>query len=637
MDDTFLVGMRFTGGESALLAERLRELPGVAGGRVRARGWGELEMRIAWHGVPAAMRLAAGCRAAASFTSYPPDLPHPSGGVEADVRISALERGELRPAYRDAWAMQHQRDGLAWAMARRGALLRHPTGSGKTWTATAWITSHSADRAAVIVTRASTRLQYARELERFTALLPFVLKPATEIRKKDRWRTLEEYLTWADDANQRPVVIGGWEAMPDWVDALLPLLASWPEVREPAGIHPEARGLLVLDESQKGKSKDRWGVVQMPDPSDPGFAAAEQDVIARRGKVIPDRDVPGAMIGLVPAGNVAEAMSRLSKAAGYRLATTATPVDDRVRDLWAQLDLLEPWGWGSFTTYAKRYCDAKPGAYGGLDASGSSNEDELRERLNMVMHSVSSAEVKKHLPAKRRQTWYIPPSEQVRPTGGWERILKAAERAGPINLLETRLSMAASAKRSAVISRIKEYMVEGAKVVVFTARREDCDELAERLRGLSGPGAPAKVWSGHGGDSQDDRLAMKDAYVRHPGPCVLVGTGQAWGTGIDGLQCTDVAIFALLPYTPGQLDQWEGRFTRLGQDRPVTILFPIAEGTADDHLADILLSKLPAVEALVGIDALEGAEKALSGRVDDPEAFASGILAALAAARDEGL
>ena len=130
---------------------------------------------------------------------------------------------------------------------------------------------------------------------------------------------------------------------------------------------------------------------------------------------------------------------------------------------------------------------------------------------------------------------------------------------------------------------------------------------------------------------------MKDAYVRHPGPCVLVGTGQAWGTGIDGLQCTDVAIFALLPYTPGQLDQWEGRFTRLGQDRPVTILFPIAEGTADDHLADILLSKLPAVEALVGIDALEGAEKALSGRVDDPEAFAAGILSALAAARDEGL
>lgn len=39
---------------------------------------------------------------------------------------------------------------------------------------------------------------------------------------------------------------------------------------------------------------------------------------------------------------------------------------------------------------------------------------------------------------------------------------------------------------------------------------------------------------------------------------------------------------------------------RLGGKRPVIIQYLIAEGTADVPVADILLSKLPAAEAIVG-------------------------------------
>jgi SNF2 family DNA or RNA helicase len=169
-------------------------------------------------------------------------------------------------------------------------------------------------------------------------------------------------------------------------------------------------------------------------------------------------------------------------------------------------------------------------------------------------------------------------------------------------------------------------MESGHKVVIFTARQRDCDELRDALLKLTGKSAPAKVWSGHGGNDQDERYAMLQAYISHPGPCVLVGTGAAWGTAIDGLQCTDAAIFALLPYTPGDLNQWEGRFTRLGQDRPVTIYYPIAEGTADEHLASILLDKLPAVDSLAPDDSLDGAAEALAGEVTDSETFAAKVL-----------
>ena len=303
--------------------------------------------------------------------------------------------------------------------------------------------------------------------------------------------------------------------------------------------------------------------------------------------------------------------------------------------MWGQLDLLEPYQWGRYRDFAMRHCDATPGIYGGLNDKGASHLPELAERLSWVVHTVSGAEARANLPPKRRQTWYIPQSEQVKPTGGWQNAIKKAQKMGANALLEVRLAMAASAKRRAVLERVGEHIESDHKIVVFTARQRDCDDLQAALLKLKGKKAPKAVWKGHGGDSQKAREQMLAEYMAHPGGCVLVGTGAAWGTAIDGLQCTDAAIFAMLPYTPGDLDQWEGRFTRHGQDRPVIIYYPIAEGTADEHLASILLDKLPAVDALAPSDSLDGADKALAGREDDPEAFAQGILDCLSHEGDD--
>jgi hypothetical protein len=64
--------------------------------------------------------------------------------------------------------------------------------------------------------------------------------------------------------------------------------------------------------------------------------------------------------------------------------------------------------------------------------------------------------------------------------------------------------------------------------------------------------------------------------MEHPGPCVLVGTGDAFGEAIN-LHDTDAALFVMLPWTPGQVRQWEGRFCRLGQKRPVVVYYVVAE------------------------------------------------------------
>ena len=94
------------------------------------------------------------------------------------------------------------------------------------------------------------------------------------------------------------------------------------------------------------------------------------------------------------------------------------------------------------------------------------------------------------------------------------------------------------------------------------------------------------------------------------------------------MQDTDAAFFVMLPYTPGQLRQWEGRFARLGQKRPVTIYYVIAEGTVDEHIADILVSKLPAVQQIVNDEELAEAQGVIAG-IENTEEIVDSILSKL--------
>jgi len=155
---------------------------------------------------------------------------------------------------------------------------------------------------------------------------------------------------------------------------------------------------------------------------------------------------------------------------------------------------------------------------------------------------------------------------------------------------------------------------------VFTGRREDCDRLAEDVAKAVGPSA--RIYSGHGGITAGVRDGIQQAYMNDSGPAVLVGTGDAWGEGYN-LQDTDLLLIAMLPVTPGAVVQWEGRVARHGQKRPVLIEYLVAEGTVDEHVAEILLKKLPAVEDVARDDSVEGFADQLRGSDAEESILAS--------------
>jgi SNF2 family DNA or RNA helicase len=170
---------------------------------------------------------------------------------------------------------------------------------------------------------------------------------------------------------------------------------------------------------------------------------------------------------------------------------------------------------------------------------------------------------------------------------------------------------------------LEESVENGQKVVVFTGRREDCDKLTAEVTKKFG--SDAAIFSGHGGTPAAVRDGIQQAYMASKGATILIGTGDAWGEGVN-LQDSDLLLIAMLPYTPGQIVQWEGRVARHGQNRPVLIQYLVAEGTVDEHVAGILLDKLPAVENVAGDDSVTGLADQLRG-ADDADAIIDSIFA----------
>lgn len=562
--------------------------------------------------------------------------------------VEAELRKEIKPEFLGDWPKPYQKAAVAKSWRRSGYHLWHATGAGKSFTGFA--TCLSGDGLVIIVTRSASKIQFAREVTRFTGLKTHILRtelqrvervavqgqtywtfyrvkqaqgmPHKEIREAwrqfkethglDKVQGLHEYLEECRSLGVRPVVVVPWETLREHGATLVALRPS----------------SVLFDEAHRGKNHKRYDVELLKDlPADPVAARAQQKEEALRAAQLDGfikEDEEGARMLFTPTVSTASAAAALARASSKVVLTTATPLSNRVRDLWAQLDLAEPNAWGNASSWLKRYADAKPGQYGGMDTSGQSNKEELRTRLTPVIHVVTKAEAQKHVPPLRRVSYYISPEDLDKEAGGSIRELQAAEKRGATAVLEVKLARAASQKRKAVMAVVGEHLRDGLKVCILTARRRDVDDLVKALR-REAPGI--QYWGTSGDDSGDVRQGIVDEYMAHPGPCALIGTGQSLGESLN-LDKTDTAFFVMLPYTPEAILQWEGRYFRNSTTKSVTIYYVIAEGTVDERIASILLEKLPAVGDLANDSSAAGAMNALAGKNENEteEEFAASIL-----------
>lgn len=491
-----------------------------------------------------------------------------------------------------AWSAMLPRQRRAGLYAR-GNIGRHlwwACGAGKTRAAVLWAVL--ARRPTIVVTRGSILDQWDAEFRSNSTIEPHLFVAPVHRRARDESLadyTARTFAAWQADllGNPPPVIVAGWSTLT--VDSAFKELRTWAEAMRNAGHRPA----FVWDESHVAKDFRRQ---QMKGAADGTKRFSELQTTAARA-------------------------AKLSRRGSIRLLLTATPIPDRRRDLWAQLDLANPrsvgdgpWPW------LKKHCGAEQGAFG-WRTDGETNTEELIAFLAPLTDVVTSEELWQELPPCERELVSIPPEEQDAPDQSvrlaMRRALKAlkGKRGQDADALRRAFTFAEAAtrKRSRAVALAVEELRRGGKVLVFTGLRADVQAIADAIQAAV---PEAQGWAADGSTSAVERAEIRRAYQAADGPAFLVGTGAAWGESAN-LHHTTLQIIVSLPWTWGQIRQWEGRVRRLGQPWAVRIVYLSAEGTIDDRVFPLVRDKLRQAANLLPDTQIDAVRTALAGGTDD--------------------
>ncbi|KAM8872272.1 DNA annealing helicase and endonuclease ZRANB3 isoform 1-T2 [Synchiropus picturatus] len=282
---------------------------------------------------------------------------------------------------------------------------------------------------------------------------------------------------------------------------------------------------------------------------------------------------------------------------------TGTPALGRPEELFMQIDALYPKMFGSWTDYAKKYCNAHYRYFGPRrqwDCRGASNLEELHQRLSQIMIRRLKAEVLTQLPPKVRQR--IPfdlPKETAKEAttsfAQWERLMKEMS-SGVVttdnpftevmSLITQMYKQTSIAKAGAVKDYIKMMLeAEQLKFLVFAhhlTMLQACTEAVSE--------AKAGYIRIDGSVPSAERIQLVHQFQNDPETRVAILSIQAAGQGLTFTAASHV-VFAELYWNPGHMKQAEDRAHRIGQTSCVNVHYLIAKGTFDTVMWSLLNRK----------------------------------------------
>jgi SNF2 family DNA or RNA helicase len=331
--------------------------------------------------------------------------------------------------------------------------------------------------------------------------------------------------------------------------------------------------------------------------------------------------------------------------ARFLLLLTATPVENRLQDLYEMISLVAPGLLGTSTQFRSRHTTA------GGDVTTPRNLDELRAKTRQVMVRHRRAEVALRLPQRLAETVLVTPDANERalyteltgrvrtqardaPAGQRLALRSVARLAGSTpaaaaptlaklgwtDLAGRAEAMTDPAKVRLLVQKLDEHVAKGEKVLVFTAFRRTLDAVAASV---SARGIDAAVYHGSLPRSEKER-AIRAFGDEVP---VLLSTESA-GEGRN-LQFCHVMINLDLPWNPMQIEQRLGRLHRIGQTEDVVLTNLVSRGSIEERILHVLETKINMFELVVGeLDMI-------LGRIDEDFDFEQAVFDAFATTEDD--
>jgi hypothetical protein len=314
-----------------------------------------------------------------------------------------------------------------------------------------------------------------------------------------------------------------------------------------------------------------------------------------------------------PTTKAARAVRQLR--AAQKLALTGTPVENRLSELWAILDAVNPGLLGSqqrfrerFGTPIERYAD--PAAAERLRRltqpfvlRRTKADRRLLPDLPDKIEQIAFAQLTREQAALYQQV-----VDQLLHDAAHEEGMR---RRGRVLAALTRLKQVCNhpaqalrdgsrlAGRSGKLNRFDELVTElldvDERALVFTQFREMGDLLQQHVRAHFHIDAPFL----HGGASRGQRDRMVAEFQAGTGPPLLLVSLRAGGTGLNLTAASQVIHYDRW-WNPAVEDQATDRAWRIGQHRTVNVHKLVCEGTVEERIGQVIDDKRLLADAAIG-------------------------------------
>jgi superfamily II DNA or RNA helicase len=371
-----------------------------------------------------------------------------------------------------------------------------------------------------------------------------------------------------------------------------------------------APGLRTIVYRGAGRSE----LVEKLGPGD--IVIASYDVVARDADVLAPIELSTLVLDEAQAiknpGALRTVAVRKLKA-GFRVALTGTPIENRLSELFSLFAILTPGLLGPWDSFRARF--AVP-----IERDGDLERlAQLRELLRPFLLRRTKAQVARELPPRIEVVRTVELSEA-------ERALYEAERREAIATIERRRGDPQKV-RFVLLSRLTRMrrlvcdpslVIEGSTVpsskieellsLMGDLRREDhralvfsqfTSLLARVGSALDARSVPYLYLDG--ATPPEKRTELVDRWQSGNDPFFLISL-KAGGTGLN-LTAADYVIHLDPWWNPAVEDQASDRAHRIGQTKPVTIVRLVAQGTIEERVLDLHESKRRLASGL-----LEGAD-----------------------------
>jgi SNF2 family DNA or RNA helicase len=317
-----------------------------------------------------------------------------------------------------------------------------------------------------------------------------------------------------------------------------------------------------------------------------------------------------------PSTKQAQAVRALN--AGFRIALTGTPVENRLSELWSIMEFLNPGYLGSADRFRRNF--ALPIERG--------NDAATKEQLRTLVQPFILRRVKtdptiiSDLPEKLEMKVYcsLTPEQATLYEAVVRDVLeqieeaKGIQRKGLVLASLTKLKQVcnhpehflgqhgALSGRSGKLARLEEMLDEaiasGDRVLVFTQYAEWGRQLQNYLREQLGK----EVIFLYGGTPRHvrDRLVNRFQNDRR-GPQIFILSLKAGGTGLNLTRASHVFHYDRW-WNPAVEQQATDRAFRIGQTKNVQVHKLISSGTLEERIDDMIESKKVLAEQIVGAD-----------------------------------